>query len=172
MPVLSRALNVARSCSPSLPLLHTTGLASVLAHVQADQQRAPQRAISVLLVALGDIDAAGDGALTAGERLRRLGVLNKLAELSERLGDVAAEEKYASRAVTEVLRASASQRLKLGEKAQVKGRRAATAVAGEDDPELDDLLPEWLDRTQVGATVDRLAGLYLRQGKAECVPPS
>jgi hypothetical protein len=173
-PAIHRALNVARSRSPSLPLLHTTGLASILAHVQADQQRAPQRAIPILLVALADIDAAGESALTAGERLRRLGLLNKLAELAERTGDVTAEEKYAGRAVTEVLRASAAQRRALGEKAKADGRGSSAAGAakqapGEDDPGLDDLLPEWLDRTQVGATVDRLAGLYLRQGKAECV---
>lgn len=173
--MLCRALNVARSRSPPLPLLHTTGLASILAHVQADRQRAPQRATAVLLLALADLDAAGDGALSAGERLRRLGVLNKLAELAERMGDAVAEEKYAGRAVTEVLRASATQRRALGEMAKADGRGSTAATAtkqapGEDDPGLDDLLPGWLDRTQVGATVDRLAGLYLRQGKAECVP--
>lgn len=109
-------------------------------------------------------------------------MLNKLAELAARTGSGADEEKYAVRAVTEVLRASAEKRRSLGARPPqtqvIKGATKAAAEGGatpsppppgNGDPDLDDLLPDWLGKTQVGATVDRLAGLYLKQGRAEYV---
>lgn len=104
-------------------------------------------------------------------------MLNRLSELAGRTENDDLEEKFGSRAVVEVLRAAAEKRLalgarKVGQPPPPPSQTAGGAAEDEFSSELDDLIPDWLGKTQVGATIDQLAGFYLRKGKAECVSVS
>ncbi|KAF9239805.1 hypothetical protein BU15DRAFT_46251 [Melanogaster broomeanus] len=177
---LTRAYQTALSLSPSAlgpdPYLKLSGIAAVLTEV------APERRAKEALQSVWDIGGAtesptssgdeheaapadnnqswGTYTLTNEERLRRVAVAYKLAELSTEQSEE--EGKWLVWAVQEVLR--------------LVGRRRARAVL--DGPnavsqtimlaELE--LPSWMRKVDLGAPLEALGTFYAKQGKRRVSP--
>lgn len=145
--------------NPPLSLLHTTGIAAAATNNLLVNRLAPQRAYPLLVTALGDLDAA-PGPLTGLERQRRIGILYKLGEISEKLERDDETEKFLSRAVTESLRAVVEARREVA-----AGIKAGTTK--EADVTDDMMLPNWLSKTDVAASCEALGSFYMRKEKPE-----
>jgi hypothetical protein len=158
-----RAYADARAIFPRLPLLHTTGLAAAAANNLIDHRLAPQRALPILTTALSDLDSSVL-PLTGEERRRRIGILNKLGEVCEKLGDDQGVEDYLGRAVTEGLKGIVEARREAAAAAQKREKPASKGSA----EELEDVvMPKWLSKTDVAACCDSLGQYYMRKQKPE-----
>ncbi|KAF8553307.1 hypothetical protein OG21DRAFT_1414552 [Imleria badia] len=170
------ALTLPLSALGSDPYLKLSGIAAVLAEV-SPERRAKQVLQSVW--DQGDVststssDSPGDGnndwaayTLTNEERLRRVAVACKLAELCTN-DDEEEEEKWLSWGVEEVLRLAGVQ-TKTGDSAGPTARSDST-VTSVVLAELE--LPSWMRRVDLGAPLAALGSVYARKGNVEYAMP-
>ncbi|KAH7905328.1 hypothetical protein BJ138DRAFT_1164970 [Hygrophoropsis aurantiaca] len=101
--------------------------------------------------------------LTPQERLRRVAIACKVAELAHDREDSAHEEKWLVRAVEESLRL-----IGLGEKKKAASE-SPNAQAEEVLVELE--LPAWMGKADLGAPMEALGALYARKGNVEYAMP-
>jgi hypothetical protein len=163
--LIRRAYADARTINfPPLPLLHTTGLAAAAANNLIINRLAPQRALPILTTALSDLDSS-ILPLSGPERQRRIGILNKLGEVCEKLGDDKGVEDYLGRAVTEGLKGIVEARREAAAATQNGGKKSADKGVAD---ELEDVvMPKWLSKTDVAAVCDSLGQYYMRKEKPE-----
>jgi len=160
------------------PYLKLSGIASVLAEV-APEHRAKEFLRSAW--DKGDRSTGGDSAscsngndswatytLTDEERLRRVAVACKLAELcSDEKGEE--EEKWLVWAVEEVLGLAGMQTKTGGSAGSIATARTHDTSTSVVLAELD--LPSWMRRVDLGAPLAALGSVYARKGNVEFAMP-
>ncbi|KAG6377623.1 hypothetical protein JVT61DRAFT_15441 [Boletus reticuloceps] len=173
------ALSLPLSVLGSDPYLKLSGIAAVLAEV-SPARRAKQVLKSVWEKGDVSTSASSDSAesgnnssndwaaysLTNEERLRRVAVACKLAELCSN-EDGEEEEKWLSWAVEEVLRLAGVQtahRNSAGGKAHANSTSTSVVLA-----ELE--LPPWMRRVDLGAPLAALGSVYAHKGNVEYAMP-
>ncbi|KAG6336985.1 hypothetical protein ID866_2086 [Astraeus odoratus] len=174
---LTRAYRTASSMSPSAlspsPYLKLSGIAAILAEVTPERKarvvledtwkKAVGHELSASSVPADDWESY---SLSDEERLRRVGIACKLAELSSEQTEE--EEKWLVWAVEEVLRL-----VGLGVKNwSAESNSQVTKESTQAHPILSELeLPPWIRKDDLGAPLAALGNLYAKKGNIEYAIP-
>ena len=150
------------------PLLKTTGIAIALSAV-LEEQGAWQEAIQVYLDALEEVrqtqQAASETKRTPQERMRAVALAQKIGDIAQKPGVHAPTMANGPRTITEepcesYLAWSVEEMMRL-----VRG-------PSKEPVHLEDLpLPPWVDRQDLGASVEALGAFYASRGMAEYAVP-